>query len=138
MGTLPTFYLGLPPGANNNKKEIWVCGIERIKQRLGSRKNKTLSKAGGLTLIGSVLTNLSIYFMSLFRVPKGVARTIDKLCKDFLLNNLSRTKKVHGLRCDRVGKSKPLGSLGIREAEEVNKALLGKWLWSFSQDPGAL
>jgi len=43
----------------------------------------SLSKGGRLTLINSTLSNLSMYFMFLFPLPKGVANRIEKLQRGF-------------------------------------------------------
>ena len=69
---LPTNYLGLPLGARRNSTYVWDGVEERFRKKLAIWKMQYISKGGRLTLIKSILSNLPIYIMSLFRLPKGV------------------------------------------------------------------
>ena len=57
--------------------------VEKIRSRLALWKMRFISKAGRLILIKSVLSSLSTYFLSVFRMPKSVALDIEKLQRDF-------------------------------------------------------
>ncbi|KAL7162684.1 hypothetical protein ACSBR2_043049 [Camellia fascicularis] len=81
---LPFNFLGLPLGANPRRKSTWVPVVEKVKKKLSSWKRKLLSFAARLSLIKSVLSNFPIYFLSLFRMPKGVVKTVVKLQSSFL------------------------------------------------------
>ena len=76
-GTLPTTYLGLPLGMHSNF--AWDSVKERFRKKLATWKRKHISKEGRLTLIKSTLSNLSIYIMSLFQIPKGVKTRLEKI-----------------------------------------------------------
>lgn len=67
--------------------------IERMEKRLASWKGKLLSIGGRLTLIKSTLSNLAVYYLSLFPIPKGVADKIVKLQRDFFWAEDHRDKK---------------------------------------------
>ena len=62
---LPLKYLGLPLGANPNKKATWKPVLDKIKIRLACWKRKLLSLSGRLTLIKSVTSALPTYYLSL-------------------------------------------------------------------------
>lgn len=79
----PVTYLGVPLGANMSNSAAWNPVIAKIEGKLASWKTKLLSRAGRLTLIKSVLNNLLIYYMSVFRMPKTVAQKIVKLQRRF-------------------------------------------------------
>jgi hypothetical protein len=84
VASLPLKHLGLLLEASHKAKHIWDGFIEKIKCRLASwKKLLSLSKGGRLTLINSTLSNLSMYFMFLFPLPKGVANRIEKLQRGF-------------------------------------------------------
>ena len=84
-GTLPTTYLGLPLGMRHNTTEVWDGVEERFRKKLAFWKRRYISKGGRLTLLRSTLSNLPIYIMSLFRMPKGVKARLEKIQRDFLL-----------------------------------------------------
>ena len=54
-----------------------------MRRRLALWKRQYLSKGGRITLIKSTLSNIPLYQMSVFRMPKSVARRIEKLQRDF-------------------------------------------------------
>jgi hypothetical protein len=57
--------------------------IQKVKNRINDWRNKTLSFAGRLQLISSVLTSIHVYWASMFLLPNHVCDSIDKLCKKF-------------------------------------------------------
>ena len=83
-GTLRTTYLGLALGAPHKLVGIWDPIEERFRRRLAIWKHQYISKGGQVTLIRSTLSNLSIYFMSLFRIPSLVCKRLEKIQRDFL------------------------------------------------------
>ena len=74
--SLPIKYLGIPLGANPSRTDTWKPVVDKIKRRLNGWKANVLSKAGRIVLIKSVLNNLPMYYLSLFRMPKLVAKEI--------------------------------------------------------------
>ncbi|XP_028057321.1 uncharacterized protein LOC114261287 [Camellia sinensis] len=69
---LPFKYLGLPLGANPSRLSTWKPVLDKFKQKLSTWKRRLLSFAGRLTIIKSVMSNLPIYYLSLFKIPMGV------------------------------------------------------------------
>ena len=134
VDSLPKAYLGLPLGANHNPQRVWDGVEERFKKRLALWKRPYISKGGRLTLIRSTLSNMSIYLMSLFRLPKGVKKRLERIQRDFLWGD----RKVHLINWKTVCLSKEKGGLGIRGLLNLNRALLGKWSWRFATDENAL
>ncbi|KAL5539489.1 hypothetical protein UlMin_044009 [Ulmus minor] len=80
-GSWPMKYLGLPLGGNPNSTEFWNLVIEKVGKRLDGWKKAVLSKGGRLTMIQSVLSSIPIYFMSLFKLPNGVAALLEKMMR---------------------------------------------------------
>ena len=72
-------YLGLLLGANVRDRSIWNPIIEKVERRLVGWKRLYLSTGGKVTLIKSTLSNLPIYFLSLFSIPVEVANRIEQL-----------------------------------------------------------
>ena len=132
MGSLPTVYLGLPLGAHHKAISMWDGVEERMRRILALWKRQYISKGGRITLIKSTLASMPIYQLSLFRMPKIIAKRLEKLQKDFLWGGGSLERKVHLINWEVVCTQKEKGGLGIRKIDLLNKALLGKWIWRFS------
>ena len=77
-----------------------------------------------MTLSKSTLSNLPIYTLSLFRIPKGVKSRLEKIQWDFLWGGGNLDTKIHLVNWETVCTSKKGGGLGIRSL--LN---LGKWNW---------
>ncbi|RVW47500.1 hypothetical protein CK203_086524 [Vitis vinifera] len=81
--SLPSQYLGLPLGVLNRAPYMWDGVEERVRRRLALWKRQYISKGGRVTLIKSTLASMPIYQMSIFRMPKMVARRLEKVQRDF-------------------------------------------------------
>ncbi|RVX00224.1 putative ribonuclease H protein [Vitis vinifera] len=135
LGALPTVYLGLPLGALHKTSSSWDGVEERMRRRLAQWKRQYISKGGRITLIKSTLASIPIYLLSLIRIPKAVAKRIEKIQRDFLWGGGGRgclEGKVHLINWKVVCSPKEEGGLGIRKIDLLNKALLGKWVWRYA------
>lgn len=81
---LPTTYLGLPLGAIYKLVRVWDVVKEIFQRSLALQKRQYLSKGRRLTLIKSTLSILSIYFMSLFVIPRRVSLRLKQIQRSFL------------------------------------------------------
>ncbi|WJZ98950.1 hypothetical protein VitviT2T_017437 [Vitis vinifera] len=134
VGSLPSQYLGLPLGAPNKAPYMWDGVEERVRRRLALWKRKYISKRGRITLIKSTLASMPIYQMSIFRMPKVVARRLEKVQRDFLWGGGNMEGKIHLVNWEVVCTDKDKGGLGLRKLAMLNKALLGKWIWRYACD----
>ncbi|RVW15454.1 putative ribonuclease H protein [Vitis vinifera] len=132
VGSLPAHYLGLPLGVPNRASSMWDGVEERVRQRLALWKRQYISKGGRITLIKSALASMPIYQMSIFRMPKSVARRVEKIQRDFLWGGGNLGGKIHLVKWDVVCTEKRNGGLGLRRIATLNRALLGKWIWRFA------
>ena len=99
---------------------------ERLKKKLALWKRQYISKGGRLTLIKSALSNMPIYTLSLFRIPKGVKSRLEKIQQDFLWGGGNLDRKIHLVKWGTVCTSKEKGGLGIPSLAKLNKSLPGK------------
>ena len=83
VGRLPTTYLGLPLGAQHKSVAAWDGVEERFWKRLAMWKRQFISKGGRITLIHSTLSSMSIYLMSLLRIPRVDRLRLEQIQKDF-------------------------------------------------------
>lgn len=79
-----------------------------------------------LTLIKFVMTNLPIYYLSLFKIPVGMAKEIEKIQSAFLWGGYDLRRKVHMAKWEVITKNKSLGGLGVRRIRTMNECLLLK------------
>ncbi|CAN0858870.1 Putative ribonuclease H protein At1g65750, partial [Linum grandiflorum] len=86
---------------------------------------------GRIVLIKSVLSNLPIYFLSLFRALASVIKRIEKIQNNFLWVGASDVRKYHLVGWEKVKVPKDAGGIGIMDLRSMNVALLGKWHWCF-------
>ena len=89
-------------------------------------------------MIRSTLLILSIYFMSLFVIPKKVRVRLEKIQRDFLWGGGVSQSKSHLVNWSIVCMEKKDGGLGIRNLSRLNNALLGKWCWRFASEQDSL
>ncbi|XP_071720790.1 uncharacterized protein [Rutidosis leptorrhynchoides] len=92
--SFPFNYLGLPIGANPKLYKNWAPIFDKFKKRLADWKCKTISFGGRLTLIKSVLTNLPLYYFSLFKAPVGFLKELEGLRRDFFWGGSGEQKKM--------------------------------------------
>ena len=95
VGYLPSSYLDLPLGAHHKSLSMWDGVEERVRRRLALWKRQHISKGGRITFIKSTMASMPLYQMSLFRMPKVVARRLEKLQRDFLWGGGNLERKAH-------------------------------------------
>ncbi|GJX90174.1 RNA-directed DNA polymerase, eukaryota, reverse transcriptase zinc-binding domain protein [Tanacetum coccineum] len=93
-GTLPIRYLGVPLASRRIKASDCRVLIDAVKNRINDWRNKSLSFAGRLQLISSILSSLQVYWCSLFILAKLICETIDKMVKNFLWAREGNTSGV--------------------------------------------
>ncbi|KAK3227605.1 hypothetical protein Dsin_007467 [Dipteronia sinensis] len=135
---LPITYLGFLLGGKPGSKVFWNSLVDKIERRLAPWKRKFLSKGGRLVLIKAVISSLPTYFLSVFKIPVGIALRIEKLQRDFLWGNGVLKRKIHAVSWAEVCRSKANGGLGIERMLDKSKAMLAKWIWRFGREDEAL
>jgi hypothetical protein len=107
----------------------WKIAEERLQLCLSSWKGKLLYIGGRLVLINSVMSNMVLYMLSFFLLPKGVLNRLDFFRSRFFWQGDSEKKKYRLAKWSVVCRPKDQGGLGIQDLEVKNMTLLGKWLF---------
>ena len=68
--------LSIPIGINPRRKDSWTHIFVKLKRRLAVWHNILLSIGGRVVLLNSVLTNISIFFLSFYKAPKVIINKI--------------------------------------------------------------
>nr|GEZ31441.1 RNA-directed DNA polymerase, eukaryota, reverse transcriptase zinc-binding domain protein [Tanacetum cinerariifolium] len=79
-----------------------------------------------LMLIAAVLESISVYWASVFKLPKTIVKEINGVLKRFLWSNGDTAKGRAKVAWKRICKPKEQGGLGIKDLETWNDALLSK------------
>ncbi|KAK4383744.1 Transposon TX1 uncharacterized protein [Sesamum angolense] len=128
-GRLPLRYLGLPLIASRLTMLDCQPLLQKIDARIRGWDGVSLSFAGRVQLIKSVLLAFEVYWAMAFLLPKGVIKEIVKRIRNFLWkgNSSSGYPKVA-----RNSVCKPIeeGGQGIRDILALNRALMSRHLWS--------
>ncbi|XP_074293061.1 uncharacterized protein LOC141619965 [Silene latifolia] len=121
--------LGIPAEFKESKQGIFNALIDHVTRRISSWNGIFLSPAGRLTLISSVLSNLSNYFISVFKVPVSVAKKINSILAQFWWTRCKMGHNIHWCSKNFLSLPKSAGGLGIRNVKFLNQALLAKHGW---------
>ncbi|XP_074314266.1 putative mitochondrial protein AtMg00310 [Silene latifolia] len=103
--------------------------IDNVMKRVSSWNGIFLSPAGRLILISSVLSNISNYFLSIFKIPVSVTSKINSLLSHFWWAGCKSGKSTHWCSRNFLSLPKSSGGLGMRNIECLNQALLAKQAW---------
>nr|GEW62708.1 hypothetical protein [Tanacetum cinerariifolium] len=129
-GTLPVKYLGVPLVSSRlvfrDCKEL----IDRLRSRINDWKNKSLSAAGRLQLVRSVLGSVHIYWASVFILPNQIILDIEHLMRGFLWCHGDMSRGKAKVSWEIVCLLKNEGGLGIRRLDTFNKALMVPHIWN--------
>ncbi|XP_074267163.1 uncharacterized protein LOC141590470 [Silene latifolia] len=131
-------YLGLPTDFGATKKEVFAFIIDKVRKRILCWNNLYLSSAGRLTLICSVLSSLSLYSLSSFKMPVSVSAKIDSLLSHFWWSGTNKWNGFHWCSKLFTSATKSSGGLGIRNVGCLNQSLLAKIGWRILQNPESL
>ncbi|GJV81463.1 RNA-directed DNA polymerase, eukaryota, reverse transcriptase zinc-binding domain protein [Tanacetum coccineum] len=129
-GSLPVRYLGVPLISKRLYIKDCQLLIDKARKRLLDWKNKSLSFAGRLQLLMSVVSSMQVYWASVFILPSAIAIEIEKLMRDFLWNYGVFKRGKAKVNWNSVCKPKVEGGLGIKSLDSWNKALMSKHIWN--------
>ncbi|GJS56479.1 hypothetical protein Tco_0629841 [Tanacetum coccineum] len=126
---LPVKYLGVPlvPSRLIYKdcKEL----IEKVEARVNDWKSKSLSIAGRLQLVQSVIASMHVYWASVFTLPMRILLDIELIMRGLLWNLGTLRKGSSKVAWEIMCLPKVKGGLGIRRLECFNKALMAVHIW---------
>ncbi|GJU49824.1 hypothetical protein Tco_1219379, partial [Tanacetum coccineum] len=119
-GHLPVKYLGVPLVSSRlvfrDCKEL----IEKVECRINDWKNKSLSIAGRLQLIQSVISSMNVYWASMFILPTRVLLDIEQLMRGFLWCQGILGRGKAKVAWEVVCLPKEEGGLGIKRLADFN------------------
>ncbi|KAJ4881254.1 Uncharacterized protein Rs2_38309 [Raphanus sativus] len=128
-GTLPVRYLGVP--LCTKKLSLINCAplLQAIKSRFLSWTVRSLSFAGRLQLISTVISGLINFWTSAYIIPKACLAEIDFLCSKFLWKGKLDGNGAAKVAWEKVSTPKKEGGLGLKNWVIWNRAYAMKLIW---------
>nr|GEY38202.1 RNA-directed DNA polymerase, eukaryota [Tanacetum cinerariifolium] len=127
----PFYYLGTKVGGSMSRVQAWQEIVEKVKSRLSNWKMKTLSIGGRSTLLKSVLGSISVFHMSLFKVPSKVLNHLESIRMQFFNGQNLGSRKASWVKWHNVLADKKRDGLGVSSLFSLNRGLMLKWVWKF-------
>ncbi|GAB2272395.1 hypothetical protein Dimus_038974 [Dionaea muscipula] len=135
MGRLPFRYLGIPLHAARLTAMHYSPLLDKISGYINGWLSKTLSYAGKIELIKSVIQGIDCFWLSLLPIPIFVLDRIISLCRKFLFGNFANFPPV---AWESICAPKYEGGLGLLCLRTWNVALLSSHLWDFHKKKDTL
>ncbi|KAG7587002.1 Reverse transcriptase domain [Arabidopsis thaliana x Arabidopsis arenosa] len=137
-GSLPIRYLGLPLMSRKLRVSEFSPLIEKLINKFRSWAVSSLSYAGRLQLLNSVIYGLVNFWSSVFSLPKACIKKMESLCARFLWSG--SIDSYHGAKVawSDVCYPKREGGLGLRRIGIWNSTLCLKLIWSLFAGSGSL
>nr|GEY50237.1 hypothetical protein [Tanacetum cinerariifolium] len=129
-GRLPVKYLGVSLVSSRLVYRDCQELLDRIRRRISDWKNKSLSAAGRLQLVRSVLSSMHLYWASVFILPNRIILEIEQLMRRFLWDYGDASSGKAKVSWEVVCLPKMEGGLGIRRLDIFNKALMVPHIWN--------
>lgn len=136
ISSLPCKYLGLPLSLKKPRRIDFQILIDKIAAKLAGWKGKLLNKMGRLTLINSVLTSITTFYLTMFAPSKWIIKRIDKLRRNFLWKGEEEASGGHcAVNWNQVCSPKKFGGLGIKSLALYSRSLRLRWAWYTRKSP---
>ncbi|XP_058726407.1 uncharacterized protein LOC131597748 [Vicia villosa] len=132
------YVLGIPIGFDPRKELTWKPLVVKLKKHLGSWKNRFLNLGGRITLLKSILTSLTIFTMSFYKMPLKIVKEVNKIQNNFLRGGMEEKRKIHWVSWKNVILSFDKGGIRVKNIVVFNQALLTKWRWRILQGHDSL
>nr|GEX94549.1 hypothetical protein [Tanacetum cinerariifolium] len=120
---------GLIRGCNMSLITNWKSLIDKFKGKLSTWKANMLSFGGRLTLIKFILASLGIYYLSIFKAPEMVSKSLKNIRAVFFWGGTIHSRKLAWVKWKNIVASFKKGGLNIWSLKAFNLALLQKCRW---------
>ncbi|CAN4077341.1 unnamed protein product [Withania somnifera] len=132
-GELSVKYLGVPLSTKKLTVQQHRPLAEKITARITNWMAKSLSYAGRLQLIRSVLFGMQAYWTQLFLMPKKVIKMIEAICRSYPGSGQAVITKKSLVAWKKICVPKGAGGLNLLNLKVWSQAAICKLLWALSQ-----
>ncbi|XP_010687249.1 uncharacterized protein LOC104901378 [Beta vulgaris subsp. vulgaris] len=131
-------YLGCLMEVDGRTTSVFNDITTKTAYKILTWKFSTLSQAGKLILINTILTALASSIISIYLLPVKTTRNITSLLLKFWWSSSMEKKPIYWRKRELLEKHKFLGGLSFRNVAHVNKALLFNQAWRIHKNKGSL
>ncbi|XP_059638758.1 uncharacterized protein LOC132281037 [Cornus florida] len=133
-GSLPIRHLGVLLISTSLKAADCRPLIERITHRITHWSSRSLSYAGRLQLIKSMLVSTQVYWSSIFILPKGVIDELNRIFMAFLWSGIEMKSTKAKIAWMTIYRSKEADGLDIPNLVTSNQAAITRYIWDLLTD----
>ena len=138
QGILPVKYLGVPLISTRLNHADCIPLLDRILSRVKLWTSSSLTYAGRLQLIKSVLFSIQVYWSSLFILPCSIIKKLEGIFSAFLWKGTSLAHTGAKVAWHSICYPLREGGLGIKNLKAWNKAAMLKHIWNLMVDKRSL
>jgi len=131
---LPVTYLGVPLLSSRLTHKDCIPLLERITTKIKLWTSSSLTYAGRLQLIKSVLFSIQVYWSSIFILPCETINKIERLLAAFLWRGTSLTPTGAKVAWSAICYPLNEGGLGVKNLKTWNRAATLKHIWHLLTD----
>ncbi|CAH9091992.1 unnamed protein product [Cuscuta epithymum] len=133
QGSFPVKYLGIPLAPLKISVAQFAPLLDTVTDYINAWNTKTLSYAGRVELIRSVMQGVQSFWLGIFPAPKAILDRITGICRIFLWGG-KHTKVAWDDVCLPIDE----GGLGLKNTKVWNNALLSRTLWNIHSKKDSL
>ena len=126
---LPVRYLGVPLISTRLTQVDCLPLVERITSRIKLWTSTSLTYAGRLQLIKTILFSIQVYWSALFILPCSTVTTMENILSKFLWKGTSLTPSGAKVAWNSICYPLTEGGLGVKKLKVWNKAATLKHVW---------
>uniref|UniRef100_A0A803MSN8 Reverse transcriptase domain-containing protein n=1 Tax=Chenopodium quinoa TaxID=63459 RepID=A0A803MSN8_CHEQI len=131
-------YLGCPMEIDGRNASSLSFLVEKVYQKTLSWKFLTLSQAGKLVRINSILIAILSHVISLYLLPKKVMEKLTSTCLRFFWGTSMEKRLIYWRKNEVLKIRKEQGGLSLRNIPMLNTSLLYKQEWRIHNDSNSL
>ncbi|KAL6202102.1 hypothetical protein ACLB2K_025813 [Fragaria x ananassa] len=129
LGSAPFMYLGAPIFYGKPRASYFHQIVDKIRIKLSSWVSSSLSMAGRLQLIKSVIFSMLVYTFQVYEWPVSVVRKIEVWCRNFLWSGSIDKRGIPLVAWKSCCSPIAEGGLGLKQLVLLNRSLLLKRCW---------
>ena len=122
-------YLGVPLFIGAPKRRWLIPWADKIKSKLESWKGFSLSMAGRLCLINSVIMGSFLHSFQVYRWPSSLLKDLNAAIQNFFWTGSTDGRKSVQVAWKSCCRPKDSGGLGVKDLGILNKVMLKKFTW---------